>query len=155
MSIRKGHEYSAVKIVIISDIHGNYDALAAMPEEYDELWVLGDLVNYGPEPGRVVDCIGKNAAAAVRGNHDHSIGYNEDPRCSARYQEMAAATRTFSDSVLKSNQKQFLRELPLVHRLKRANTTFYLVHARLLEIEQELGTACKFPGREIYSRWKR
>jgi predicted phosphodiesterase len=36
-----------MKIVIISDIHGNYDALRVLPEEYDELWVLGDLLNYG------------------------------------------------------------------------------------------------------------
>ena len=41
-----------MKMVIISDIHGNHDALRALPEEYDELWVLGDLVNYGPSPRR-------------------------------------------------------------------------------------------------------
>lgn len=39
-----------MKIVIISDIHANYDAWRALPEDYDELWVLGDLVNYGPQP---------------------------------------------------------------------------------------------------------
>jgi predicted phosphodiesterase len=44
-----------MKVVIISDIHGNFDALSALPECGDELWVLGDLVNYGPEPGLVID----------------------------------------------------------------------------------------------------
>jgi predicted phosphodiesterase len=39
-----------MKILMISDIHGNYDALSAFQETYDELWVLGDLVDYGPEP---------------------------------------------------------------------------------------------------------
>ena len=43
-----------MKIVIISDIHGNYDALRALPDDGDELWVVGDLVNYGPEPREVV-----------------------------------------------------------------------------------------------------
>lgn len=36
-----------MKLVISSDIHGNHDALRARPEDYDELWVLGDLVTYG------------------------------------------------------------------------------------------------------------
>ena len=42
-----------MKIAIISDIHGNMEALSALTESYDELWVLGDLVNYGPGPGAV------------------------------------------------------------------------------------------------------
>jgi hypothetical protein len=32
-----------MKLVIVADIHGNHDALRALPEDYDELWVLGDL----------------------------------------------------------------------------------------------------------------
>ena len=38
-----------MKLPILSDIHGNLDALHAIRESYDELWVLGDIVNYGPE----------------------------------------------------------------------------------------------------------
>ncbi|CAD5293432.1 hypothetical protein BOSE62_71506 [Bosea sp. 62] len=30
-----------MKLVIISDIHGNFDALRALPERFDELWGLG------------------------------------------------------------------------------------------------------------------
>jgi len=119
-----------MKIVIISDIHANYDALSALPETYDELWVLGDLVNYGPQPGEVVDFVKRNATAVVRGNHDHAIGYHEDPRCTPRYHDMADATRRYSDAVLTQEQKNFLKELPLDSRLRRADTTFYLVHAK-------------------------
>jgi protein phosphatase len=36
------------RIAIISDIHGNFEALRTLPNHFDELWVLGDLVNYGP-----------------------------------------------------------------------------------------------------------
>ena len=39
-----------MKIVIVSDSHGNIDALDALPEGGDELWFLGDLVDYGPNP---------------------------------------------------------------------------------------------------------
>ncbi len=119
-----------MKIVIISDIHGNYDALSALPETYDQLWVLGDLVNYGPEPEKVVDFVRKNATAVVRGNHDHSIGYDEDPRCTPRYHDMADATRRYSNSKLSPDQKEFLRDLPLAREIQTGETRFYLVHAR-------------------------
>jgi len=118
-----------MKIVIVSDIHGNFDALSALPESYDELWVLGDLVNYGPDPAAVVDYVKSHAALLVRGNHDNSIGFNQDPRCSAPFRDMAEATRRFTDSVLSLGHKQFLRELPLSQETRRGDTRFYLCHA--------------------------
>jgi len=119
-----------MKIAIISDLHGNYEALRSLRENYDELWVLGDLVNYGPDPGAVVDFVKANSSVVVRGNHDHSIGYDVDPRCGARYQKMADVTRRYSASVLKKDQKEFLRQLPLKLELKRQDTSFYLCHAK-------------------------
>jgi putative phosphoesterase len=118
-----------MRIVVISDIHGNFDALAALQETCDELWVLGDLVNYGPEPAPVIDYVRSKAAVIVRGNHDHSIGFHEDPRCSPRFRDMAEATRRFTDSVLSVSHKAFLRRLPLQLELRRGNTRFYLCHA--------------------------
>lgn len=119
-----------MKIAIISDLHGNYEALRSLPNNYDELWVLGDLVNYGPEPGAVVDFVKKNCAVVVRGNHDHSIGYDVDPRCNPRYQKMAELTRRYTASVLKKEQKEFLRQLPLNLEIERQDTRFYLCHAK-------------------------
>src|SRR5712691_13569471 len=98
-----------MKALIISDLHGNHDALSALPESYDELWVLGDLVNYGPEPAVVVAFVQRKATFAVRGNHDHAVGYNEDPRCTPRYAAMAAATQKMSEAHLNSEQKRFLQ----------------------------------------------
>jgi putative phosphoesterase len=119
-----------MKVAIISDLHGNYEALRSLSETYDELWVLGDLVNYGPEPGAVVDFVEKNGTIVVRGNHDHAIGYDVDPRCTARYQKMADVTRKYTASVLNKHQKEYLRQLPLNLELKRQDTRFYLCHAR-------------------------
>jgi putative phosphoesterase len=118
-----------MRIVIISDIHGNFDALPALQETYDELWVLGDLVNYGPEPAPVIEFVKSKAAVIARGNHDHSIGFNEDPQCSPPFREMAEATRRYTDSVLKSGHKHFLRNLPLFLETRRGETRFYLCHA--------------------------
>ena len=118
-----------MKVVIISDIHGNFDALSALQESYDELWVLGDLVNYGPEPGSVIDYVKTTASLVVRGNHDQSIGFNEDPHCSPPFREMAEATRRFTDSVLRFGHKHFLRQLPVHIETERAGARFYLCHA--------------------------
>ena len=118
-----------MKILIVSDIHGNFDALAALPEQYDELWVLGDLVNYGPDPAAVVDFVKSEAVITVQGNHDYSIGYSQDPRCSSRFRAMADATRHYTTSVLTFGQKHFLRHLPLCLDTKRGNTIFYICHA--------------------------
>jgi protein phosphatase len=118
-----------MKIVIVSDIHGNLEALSALPEKYDELWVLGDLVNYGPDPAAVIDLVSSKAAVIVSGNHDYSIGFNQDPRCSARFREMAEATRRFTDAVLSFRHKHFLRHLPPFVETRRGSTSFYICHA--------------------------
>jgi len=118
-----------MKIVIISDIHGNFDALSALPEVYDELWVLGDLVNYGPDPAAVIDFVRSKAALVVCGNHDYSIGFNQDPRCSARFREMAEATRRYTNSVLSFAHKNFLRHLPPFAEMRRNGARFYICHA--------------------------
>lgn len=118
-----------MKILIISDIHGNFDALSHLPEDYDHLWVLGDLVNYGPQPAEVIQFIRERATYVVRGNHDHCIGFGEDPRCSLRFREMAQATRKYTESILTDEDKRYLRELPLQKQVWLGNTCCRLCHA--------------------------
>lgn len=48
---------STPRIALISDIHGNCEALKALPRDYDELGVLGDLVNYGQQSAEVIDFV--------------------------------------------------------------------------------------------------
>jgi predicted phosphodiesterase len=50
-----------MKIFIISDLHANLEALSALPPDYNELWVLGDLVNYGPNPAEIIDFVRSHA----------------------------------------------------------------------------------------------
>ncbi len=62
-----------MRALIVSDIHGNLEALnavlAAAPV-HDELWNLGDVVGYGASPNETVDCMRLLADHSVRGNHD-------------------------------------------------------------------------------------
>jgi len=118
-----------MKIVIISDLHGNLEALTALPKEYDELWVLGDLVNYGPDPAGVVEFVRARASVMVRGNHDHAIGFGKDPRCSQPFREMSRAMMQYTNSVLSDSQKQFLRDLPLTAEREIEGVRLSLCHA--------------------------
>ncbi len=43
-----------MRIIIISDVHANLAALEAVQEPHDVLLCLGDLVNYGPQPGEAI-----------------------------------------------------------------------------------------------------
>jgi putative phosphoesterase len=118
-----------VRIAIISDIHGNLEALTSLREEYDELWVLGDLVNYGPNPAEVVEFVRAEADLAIRGNHDHAIGFGVDPHCSPPYREMARAMGEYTSGVLSDSQKQFLRDLPIKAEREVHGKTVSLCHA--------------------------
>jgi predicted phosphodiesterase len=85
-----------MRIFIISDLHANLEALSALPSGYDELWVLGDLVNYGPDPAAVIDFVRLHASLVIRGNHDHSVGFGADCGCSPRFRAMAEATLDYT-----------------------------------------------------------
>ena len=62
-----------MRVAVLSDIHANLaalDAVLAAVPSVDEIWQLGDVVGYGPEPDEVVARLGEVGALGVRGNHD-------------------------------------------------------------------------------------
>ncbi len=118
-----------MKIVIASDLHGNLEALAVLPREYDQLWILGDLVNYGPDPAEVVDYVRHRAVQVVRGNHDRAAACGEDPRCPGRFHELAEATGKFTQNLLTLADREYLRGLPLQLELQIGQLRFWLCHA--------------------------
>jgi putative phosphoesterase len=118
-----------MRILILSDIHANIEALEAIKETYDELWVLGDLVNYGPNPAEVIEFVRRNAALVVRGNHDHAVGLDQDPRCSAAFARTARAMQVFTAASLSAEQKSYLAQLPLKLVREIDGVRFTLCHA--------------------------
>jgi predicted phosphodiesterase len=63
------------RVAVISDVHGNRHALEAVleavaAESPDELWCLGDLVGYGPEPNECCYAVAARADLCLAGNHD-------------------------------------------------------------------------------------
>ncbi len=84
-----------MRVAVLSDIHGNLPALDAVLEAlapFDEVWVLGDIVGYGPQPNEVVQRLQTLPTTAVRGNHDAAaIGalsteaFNDDARTAVEW----------------------------------------------------------------------
>jgi diadenosine tetraphosphatase ApaH/serine/threonine PP2A family protein phosphatase len=65
-----------MRVAVLSDIHSNGPALEAALEAvgaFEQLWVLGDSVGYGPHPDRVVERLRTLDAVAVQGNHDAAV----------------------------------------------------------------------------------
>jgi len=118
-----------MRILIVSDLHANLEAVDALPRDFDRLWVLGDLVNYGPNPVEVVEFVRENAAMAVRGNHDHAVGFDQDARCSAAFRPMAEETRRYSRSVLSDELRKYLRDLPPMATVAADGLKVLMCHA--------------------------
>jgi len=66
-----------MRYLVISDIHANHVALEAVLEDaeslYDEVWCLGDLIGYGPQPNECVETIRDLGGLAIAGNHDWAV----------------------------------------------------------------------------------
>ncbi len=119
-----------MKIVIVSDIHANIAALKALPEhQYDELWCIGDLVDYGPNPHEVIEWVRANADLVVRGNHDYAAGFKTDPQCSTPYKRLAADTLRYTLDICTDSDLTYLKGLPTYQETIIGKTRFYLVHA--------------------------
>jgi len=118
-----------MRILIISDLHANLEAVEALPKEFDQLWVLGDLVNYGPDPSAVIQYVRQHASMIVRGNHDHAVAFDEDPHCSTRFRKMAEETCRYTLSVLDKDALRHLGGLPLKVSCEVGGARFLLCHA--------------------------
>ncbi len=95
-----------MRALIVSDIHGNLEALdavlAAAPE-HDQLWNLGDVVGYGASPNEVVTCMRLLADVNVRGNHDKvscgqasAHGFNPTARQAVEWTAAALTKESFA-----------------------------------------------------------
>ena len=125
-----------MKALLLSDIHGNIDALLAVEEDLrrrqehcDLVLVLGDLVDYGPAPDEVIAWVRCHAHHAVRGNHDHAMATGADCRSSPAFQALSVATRELFRPRLQPDSLAFLEALPTRLTLNIDGRTAVMVHA--------------------------
>jgi predicted phosphodiesterase len=118
-----------MRYLILSDIHGNLVALeavleAAQQSSIDQVWCLGDIVGYGPNPNECVELMRAHAGVCLVGNHDWAVlnkididDFNPEARQAIQWTQ-----RTLSGSSL-----EFLQGLE--GRLDDVHPDFTLAHA--------------------------
>ena len=65
-----------MRYAVLSDVHGNLEALSAVLADAASegalgILCLGDAVGYGADPAPCVDLLGERSARMVAGNHEH------------------------------------------------------------------------------------
>lgn len=115
---------------MVADIHSNLAALESVVRDatsrgqLDSIWILGDLVGYGAEPGPCLALLRSHPHVAVAGNHDRAacglMGTQD-------FNAYAAAAARWTASTLTDEERTYLTNLPEV----AMEGEFTLVHGSL------------------------
>ncbi len=114
-------------IAIISDIHGNLEALTSAldyihQQGITEVYCLGDIVGYGPNPNECVEIVRQQCKVVLMGNHDYAaIGLARIEY----FNEFAKLATYWTMDRLSPANKEFLKGLPFMHQTDR----MLMVHA--------------------------
>lgn len=127
-----------MKIAVISDIHGNMQALEAVltdiaQEKCEKIFCLGDLAMAGPEPVKAIDVVKKlydgGNLELIQGNTDEMIANYE------KFGELVKSAFPIMGNALENdvkiipqNLKDFLGNLPKEKELEIEGAKVLLVH---------------------------
>ena len=101
-----------MRILLISDIHSNLEALdaclsAAPP--HDAIVNLGDIVGYGASPNEVTERVRELGGTLVRGNHDKVVAGLEDVE---NFNPIAGLAALWNRGQLTTENLEWLKALP-------------------------------------------
>jgi len=115
-----------VRYAILSDIHGNLEALRAVladaRDRVDAFLCLGDIVGYGADPEACIELVAEHCQMVVGGNHEQAVAGRIDLNWFNPY---ARAAAEWTHDRLDDDQRAWLGSLPLVSEVGDAT----LVHA--------------------------
>ena len=105
-----------MRYLIVSDMHGNWDAFEAVlehvkAESFDSTLVLGDLVGYGASPNEVVAALDglPGKVWTVRGNHDKVVAGIDNGE---HFNDAALAAARWTAESLAAEHFERVKELP-------------------------------------------
>jgi diadenosine tetraphosphatase ApaH/serine/threonine PP2A family protein phosphatase len=101
-------------IAVISDVHGNLEALEAVLEDAkregaDEIVCLGDVVGYGADPNACIERVNEVAVATVLGNHDQAA---RDGSPAETFNDVARAAIRWTAEQITPENRERLRAYP-------------------------------------------
>lgn len=106
-----------MRYAIIADIHANLAAFSKVLTDIehhgdiDEIWCLGDVVGYGPEPHECIELLRQYNHICVAGNHDWAATGKIDT--STFIMDAASACR-WTAQQLSPDDIKYLNSLPLI-----------------------------------------
>ncbi len=110
-----------MKIAILGDIHGNIEALkaaydAAVSNNVEKIYHLGDLGGYAPFVNEVVDFLIEHEIEGVQGNYDDAVA-NDKEHCGCKYEdmiqsEMATLSFEWTKRHATEKSKNYMKSLP-------------------------------------------
>lgn len=127
-----------MKRALISDIHANLEALQTVMRDIreqgiKEIFCLGDVIGYGPNPCECLDHVISLAEITILGNHDQAAlfdpdGFNPVALQAVYWTREQLETRGNASAINK--RWDFLGELPRTHELQRTHneSTLLFVH---------------------------
>ncbi len=128
-----------MKIAVLSDIHGNMDALAAVMDDVkaegcEKIFILGDYAMAGPEPEKIIDGFismkDSENMTLIQGNTDLMLAeYSEDlyTQLKSKAPVMAEALK-YDAALLDEKRTKFLKLLPAQYELDIEGVKILLVH---------------------------
>jgi predicted phosphodiesterase len=110
-------------IALISDIHGNLEALEAVlsnisGRQVEEIYCLGDVIGYGPNPRECIDRIMDSCNLCLLGNHDQGALFDPEGFNPGAERAIFWTRSKLESGDPKGNERrwEFLGELPRMHR---------------------------------------
>lgn len=121
-------------LAILSDIHGNIDALEAVQKDLKQwpvsgLLCLGDTVGYGAAPAACVQWVAESCALSVLGNHEALLLALHGTLNEAERNDPFLAPIRLVDQQLSAEQKAWIKDQALVADLEK----LVLTHGSLNE----------------------
>jgi len=105
-----------MQTAILADIHGNLMALDAVLRDIhyrsgmDQIWSLGDIVDYGPEPQKCLERMRQSGIINIAGNHEYAI---VDKMDLSQFQPAVAPVTRWTKEQLHDDDILYLKGLPL------------------------------------------
>ncbi len=105
-----------MRYAIIADIHANLAAFNAVLDDIEqrggveEIWCLGDVVGYGPDPQQCISLLRQRNHVCVAGNHDWASTGKVD---TSEFNADAAAACQWTGQQLSPEDKEYLSDLSL------------------------------------------
>ncbi|MFN3420438.1 MAG: metallophosphoesterase family protein [Armatimonadota bacterium] len=127
-----------MRVGIISDVHGNLEALQAVwqlfdAEKVDTVWCLGDIVGYGANPSECLWEVKNRCSIILKGNHDEASAtlWGLD-----WFNEWARQAVLWTHYQLSEQEISFLENLPASQKVEIESENLpivWLVHGSLRE----------------------